>query len=181
MLRRTLQRRHAAVRGALVARRALRTFAAGAALVAVAVLLGAAGGGPGAATARLVALLVAITAVLALGVRALLAELPRFDAWLESVERARPEVRSWLRNALDLESNVPAGTSSELAGALVREATERLERTELRSLEPGLQPARGRSPRWAPRRPRCSCSRSSRRRARCGRGVRCGSAPPRRP
>lgn len=142
MLRRTLQRQHAAVRGAIVARRALRAFAAGASLVAIAVLLGAAGGGPGASTARLAALLVAIAATLALGVRALLAELPRFDHWLESVERARPDVRSWLRNALDLESNVPAGTSNELAGALVQEASERLGRTELATLRAPLQPAR---------------------------------------
>lgn len=142
MLRRTLQRHHAAVRGAIVARRALRAFAAGASLVVIAVLLGAAGGGPGASTARLAGLLAAIAAMLVLSVRTLLAELPRFDLWLESVERARPDVRSWLRNALDLEANVPAGTSSELAGALVNEAAERLGRTELATLRAPLQPSR---------------------------------------
>ncbi|MFN8586801.1 MAG: hypothetical protein U0704_03290 [Candidatus Eisenbacteria bacterium] len=142
MLRRTLQRRHADVRGAIVARRALRAAAAGAALVAIAVLAGVAGGGPGAATARLVALALALVAVLALSVRALLVELPRFDAWLEGVERARPDVRSWLRNALDLETRTPDGTSESLAAALVSEAGERLARTELDSLRPALAPRR---------------------------------------
>lgn len=115
-LRSLLRRKHDAVRRALVARHALRAAAACAALLAVAFSIGvAAPGGPGASWTRLALLAAASLAALALGVRAFLAAAPRFDAWLEDTEGRFPELRSWLRNALDLEANADANTSAELA------------------------------------------------------------------
>lgn len=136
-----LRRRHAAVRGALVARHALRAAAACAALLAVAFSAGVAlPGGPGASLARLALLAIAAAAAVALSVRAFLAAAPRFEAWLESVETRFPELRSWLRNALDLESARDTNTSGELAGALREEAARRLAGVPLAQARPAVAP-----------------------------------------
>jgi hypothetical protein len=134
-----LRRRHAAVRRALMARHALRAFAACAALLAVAFSVGVAlPGGPGAALARLALLVLAGLAATAFAVRAFGAETPRFDAWLEDVEHRFPELRSWLRNALDLESARDTNTSGELAGALRAEAARRLSGAPLAKARPAV-------------------------------------------
>ncbi len=138
-LRSRLQRQHAAVRGALVARHAWRAAAACAALVAVAFSAGVAlPGGPGASLARLVLLALAALAALALSVRAFLRAAPRFDPWLEGLETRFPELRSWLRNALDLESTSDANTSGELAGAVRDEAARRLAGVPLAQARPAV-------------------------------------------
>lgn len=140
-LRSLLRRRHDAVRRALVARHALRGAAACAALLAVAFSVGVAlPGGPGAAWTRLVLLAAASLAAVALALRAFLAAAPRFDAWLEATEGRFPELRSWLRNALDLESAADANTSAELAGALREEAAKRLAAVPLERARPAVAP-----------------------------------------
>jgi len=138
-----LRRRHAGVRGALVVRHALRATAACAVLLAAAFSVGVAlPGGPGAAMARLILLALTALAALALSVRAFLAAAPRWDAWLESLEARFPELRSWLRNALDLESASDANTSGELAGALRDEAARRLSSVPLERARPAVAPGR---------------------------------------
>lgn len=140
-LRSQLRREHAAVRRALVARHALRAFAACAALLALAFSAGVAlPGGPAAETTRLVLLAAAALAAVAFAVRAFAAEAPRFDAWLEGVERRFAGLRSWLRNALDLEAAPDANTSGELAGALRGEAARRLAEVPLAQARPAIAP-----------------------------------------
>ena len=46
---------------------------------------------------------------------------PGFDGFLERLERRFPEVRSWLRNALEFELHAPAHGSRELAHAVAVE------------------------------------------------------------
>lgn len=142
-LHRLLAAAYARVRHALVVRHALRAAAALCVLVAVAVLLVA----PfpfaeGVAFAR--TLLAALAALGCLGV--VLARLaratPRFDAWLEAVEARFPEVRSWLRNALDLERAPSPHTSESLAAALRDETARRLHGVPLGALAPRLEPRR---------------------------------------
>lgn len=140
-LRTQLRRQHAGVRRALVARHALRGFAGCAALLAVAVSAGVAlPGGPTASAVRLAALALAAIATVALAVRALASETPRFDTWLESVEARFPGLRSWLRNALDLEGARDTHTSGELAGAVRDEAARRLAEVPLAQARPPVAP-----------------------------------------
>lgn len=142
-LDRELRRAHDALRRAVALRHGLRAGAAGCALVAAAVLAGAALPlGPGLATARLALLAVAGLALLAWAARAVAARSPRFDTYLERVEERFPAVRSWLRNALDLERRPPRDTSAELAAALRAETARRLASVPLGSLAPRVAPAR---------------------------------------
>ena len=136
-----LRRQHAAVRLALVTRHALRAAAACAALLTVAFAAGVPlPVGPAASLARLVLLGLAALAAVALAVRAFAAETPRFAAWLEGLETRFPDLRSWLRNALDLESARDANTSGELAEALRDEAARRLAGVPLAQARPAVAP-----------------------------------------
>ncbi len=136
-LRRILARHHRAVRGALVARHGLRGAASACALVTLAVIVGVAFPlGPGAAWARLILLLAASALAGATAVRGFRSAAPGFDTWLEGIERQFPELRSWLRNALDLESSPPPDTSPVLARALAGETARRIEGVPIASLRP---------------------------------------------
>jgi hypothetical protein len=135
---------HARVRRALVMRHALRASAAVIVLLVFAVTAGLAlPRTPATAWARLALVALGAVAVLALAVRATLRDTPRWDAWLESIESRFSELRSWLRNALDLETAPAAHTSGELAGALRGEAGHRLRGTPLDRTVPALA---GRTP-----------------------------------
>jgi hypothetical protein len=130
---------HARVRRALVLRHALRASAAAIVLLAFAVTAGLAlPRTPGTAWARLALFTLGAGLALALAVRSTLRETPRWDSWLEGLEARFTDLRSWLRNALDLESSPGAHTSGELAGALRGEAERRLETTPLGSTVPSL-------------------------------------------
>jgi len=143
-LHRLLSRHHGAVRRALIFRHVLRGGAAICATLTVALVVGVAITlGPAGAWTRL--LLAAGGALLALAaaVRAFHREAPRFETWLEGVEGQFPDLRSWLRNALDLEAAPLTGTSPALARALTAETARRLDDT----------PIAGRTPRIGARRP----------------------------
>ncbi len=134
-----LERSHGAVRRALVLRHALRAAAALSALIALAVLVDIPfDAGTGWAWTR--SLLAVLAGAVALGgvLARWRAETPRFDAWLEYVEARFPEVRSWLRNALDLERTPPEHTSVTLATALREETARRLAHVPLASLTPTI-------------------------------------------
>lgn len=143
LLRDRLRSVHARVRRALALRHALRAAAAVALLVSAAVSAGLAlPVAPGTAGARLMLVVAGGAVALTLALRAFLAERPRWHAWLESIEQRFPELRSWLRNALDLERDTATHTSSELALAVRAQAAERLAATPLDSVVPSLA-ARG--------------------------------------
>ena len=130
---------HARVRRALVLRHALRASAAAVVLLAFAVTAGLAlPRTPGTAWARLALFATGGLASLVLAARARARETPRWDTWLESLEARFADLRSWLRNALELEAAPAFHTSDELAGALRGEAAERLQATPLRSTVPSL-------------------------------------------
>lgn len=141
LLRSQLQRQHGAVRRALIARHALRAAAiaamATAAAIAIGILLPAT---PATAWARLVLLTLVVFAALALAVRDFGRAMPAWDAWLERLELHFPELRSWLRNALELErSQAPEAhshTSAELAGAIRAEAAQKLAAVRIETARP---------------------------------------------
>src|SRR5690349_10131904 len=143
VLRPHLAAAHAAVRRALAVRHGLR----GAGLIAAALAVAVAAGlvlplRPATAWLRLLLLLGVSLAGLAAAVRAFQRARPGWDTWLERVEAAFPEVRSWLRDALDLEARPPRDVSPELGAALVEETGRRIERVPLRTLTPRIEPAR---------------------------------------
>ena len=141
-LRHILADRHQALRRAVLARHILRAAAACALLIVLAVLIGAvAAPGVGGAWLRLLALAAAAGAVLTWAARAALRHLPTFVHYLERIEEHFPDVRSWLRNALDLESHPPRDTSAELAQALQAETVRRMEAVPVASLAPRRNPA----------------------------------------
>src|SRR5258706_9760018 len=105
-LHRSLARYHGTVRSALVARHGLRGAASACIVVALAVIVGVALPlGPGAAWTRLILTMAGCGLAAAVAVGAFMRAAPRFDAWLEGLERHFPELRSWLRNGLDLEAS----------------------------------------------------------------------------
>ena len=139
-LRPLLLREHAALRRALVVRHVLRALAASAAWIALLLLAGAAlTGGPSLAVIRLGLLVLGIAFALAAAVLALRRDVPRVEPWLESLEHRFPELRSWLRNALDLEAAPDPHTSAALAGALRADAARRLRATPLASERPRVR------------------------------------------
>ena len=75
-------------------------------------------------------------------VRALQREQQPWDVWLEHLEHRFPTLRSWLRNALELESRplAPGATSPELAAALRDEAARRLASVPLAQERPRVAP-----------------------------------------
>ncbi|TMQ72602.1 MAG: hypothetical protein E6K81_06930 [Candidatus Eisenbacteria bacterium] len=142
-LHRILDRHHRAVRRALVTRHGLRGAAAACALVALALAIGVALPlGPEAAWARLLVTLAGIGLAVAAAVRAFRGAMPGFDAWQEGIERHFPELRSWLRNALELQAAPPPDTSPALARALTAETARRLEGVPIATLTPRVEPRR---------------------------------------
>lgn len=141
--RTTLSSAYRALTRALAMRHGLAATSVVAALLAIAVAAGA--GLPIAvstAWARLALLALLSLAAIVLAVRAFLRARPGFDIYLEEIEQRFPDVRSWLRNALELEATPAPHTSAELAGALRAEAAQRLERVPLATLTPPLEPRR---------------------------------------
>ena len=142
-LRDQLQRLHGAVRRALLLRHALRAAALCALLTAAALAAGTfLPTSPATAWTRLTLLLAGALATLLFAVRGFGREMPLWDAWLEQTERRFPELRSWLRNALDLEAQgqraQAAHTSPELAAALRGEAAQRLAQVPIAAERPAL-------------------------------------------
>jgi hypothetical protein len=134
----------ARVRRALVLRHALRASAAAVVLLAAAVTAGLVlPRTPGTAWARLLLFALGSCGALLLAVRTFWRESPRWDAWLESLELRFQDLRSWLRNALEFESETHAHTSGELAGAVRERAAQRLDGTPL---EVTVPPLRARAP-----------------------------------
>ena len=138
-LRPIVRSEHAAVRRAWIARHALRALAACAATLALLLAAGAlVPGGPAVSALRLALLVLLVLGSLAGAVLALKRDVPRPGPWLESLEARFPELRSWLRNALDLESGAQAHTSAELAAALHADAARRLLATPIASARPAV-------------------------------------------
>lgn len=138
-LRDRLRSLHRRVRRALVLRHALRATAAALVLLTFGVTAGLMlPRTPLTATLRLSVFVIGAVVALAYAVRGALRELPRWDAWLESLEERFAPLRSWLRNALDLESAPHQHTSGELAGAVRDETTRRIEGTPLAQTVPSL-------------------------------------------
>jgi hypothetical protein len=80
--------------------------------------------------------------VLGLAAHLVAARTPGFERYLERVEERFPVVRSWLRNALDLERETPVGASDQLAAAVRAETVKRLDGLPLAALAPRPAPAR---------------------------------------
>ena len=145
-LRTRLRTVHARVRRALIARHALRATAASLVLLAFCLTAGLAlPRDPVTAVARLALFALGSIAAIALATVALWRETPRWDSWLESLEQRFGGLRSWLRNALDLEraGGSPEAarsgrTSGELAGAVRDETARRVDGTALGETVPGL-------------------------------------------
>ena len=138
-LRSSLRAVHARIRRALVLRHALRASAAASVLLAFAVTAGLALPRTQ-ATAGVRLALFAAGALLSLVLAALAMrrDTPRWDGWLESLEGRFAGLRSWLRNALDLEASPGSHTSGELAQAVRSEAEQRLKATPLAETVPPL-------------------------------------------
>ncbi len=141
-----LHRHHAALRRAWMFRHVFGAFAAIVLLIAGAVLLGVlVPPGPTTAWLRATLTLLAALALVVLAARRQIARVPRFSAYLEGIESRHPAVRSWLRNALELEVQPPVHGSRELAEALSRETAQRVGQLDLAGLAPRLEPRR---PAW---------------------------------
>jgi hypothetical protein len=124
-------------------RRALRAALSGAALLAAAAVGATLLGlllpmSPGTAGLRLGLLAAAALWAAGAAIARVRREAETFDRFLERIEARFPEVRSWLRNALDLEQRPPAGTSLELADALRDETVRRLGAVPIETLRPPL-------------------------------------------
>jgi hypothetical protein len=139
-LRARLRAVHTRVRRAIVWRHALRASAVAVVLLAAAVTAGLAlPRTPGTAWARAVLLAAGSLAALAVAVRGALRDSPRWDPWLEALEARFAPLRSWLRNALEMESRPGAHTSDELAGAVREQAARRLDDVPVGDSVPRLE------------------------------------------
>ena len=138
-----LARHHRGVRDALALRHGLRGAAMVCAILALALALGVAFlPGPEVAWARLILVLGAAGLAIAAAVIGFLREAPGFAVWLEGVEHRFPELRSWLRNAVDLAAAPPPDSSPALARALTDETARRIEAVPLASLKPAVSAGR---------------------------------------
>jgi len=142
-LRSILSRHHGAVRRRLVVRHALRA-AAGAAVI---VVLAVAAGMllpllPATAWARLLLVLGGAAVFSVAAALAFHRTAPGFDGYLERIEQRFPEIRSWLRNALDFERTPPAHGSRELAQAVADQTAERFGAVPVRTMAPKIEPQR---------------------------------------
>ena len=142
-LRHPLGRQHRRFNRALLFRHALRGAAWCTLAIALATLAGllAATGAAG-AWARLLALGAVVAAAIAVATRDFLRHRLDLDGYLERVERQWPQLRSWIRNAIDFEAVPHAHVSADLAAALRAEAARRLESAPLASLAPRIEPGR---------------------------------------
>ncbi len=130
---------HARVRRALVARHVLRASAASIVVLVFCVTAGLAlPRDPATAWLRLGLFVAGAAVAMAWAARGALRDLPRWDPWLESLEARFTELRSFLRNALDLEASPGAHTSGELAAAVRDSADRRLAATPLGDSVPSL-------------------------------------------
>lgn len=142
-LRSLLTRHHGAVRRNLVARHALRAAAGAALIVVLAVVLGMLlPAAPATAWVRLALVAAGALAFTAAAALAFRRTAPGFDGYLERVEQRFPEIRSWLRNALDFERTPPAHGSHELAQAVAEQTAERFAGVPVRTLTPRVEPRR---------------------------------------
>src|SRR5262245_58473069 len=153
-LRSRLNSLFGAHRRAWALRLSLRAAAVAAGAIGAAVVLGIAfPPGEIAAAVRTGLVALAILGLIAAAVTRFLALAPRFDPFLEALETRFPEVRSWLRNALDMErqtsnettSNETTSnetTSNELARALVDETARRVDQLPLATTTPRVSPRR---------------------------------------
>jgi hypothetical protein len=133
---------HRGLNRALAARFTLRAIAWCLAALALAVLAGAfVPLAPAGAWVRTLALSVAAVAAIAAMIARFRRESPSLETYLERVEQRFPAVRSWLRNALELDAP-PPHASPELAQAVVRETTRRVADVPLAEMAPGLAPRR---------------------------------------
>lgn len=140
-LRRPLLRRHRAFARALLLRHVLRASAVCALAIALAVTVGVAWPFGVAVSWLRLAIVTACGLVAALAAaRAVRAASLTFDGWLEHAEARFPVMRSWLRNALELEHAPAPGTSPELAAAVVREGERRLADVPIGTLAPRVAP-----------------------------------------
>ena len=138
-LRSRLRAIHARVRRALIARHVLRASAASIVLLAFAVTAGLAlPRMPLTAWLRLGLFVAGAAGAVLWAARTAARETPRWDTWLESLEARFGELRSFLRNALDLEAAPAAHTSGELAEAVRDAAGRRLDATPLHDSVPSL-------------------------------------------
>jgi hypothetical protein len=142
-LRRLLLGHHSAHRRARVLRASLRAAAAVAVALLVAVLAGVVhpGGEPW-AWVRTTLLVAALVVAIARAITVVRATSSGFDGFLEQLERRFPDVRSWLRNALEFERTPPVHGSRELAHAVSAETAERVARLPLDSTRPRVEPRR---------------------------------------
>jgi len=140
-LHHTLRRHYDALRHALLLRHALRASAGTTLVLTLAVLFGVVAPlGPLGSWARLVLVAALALAILVLALGRFLRARPGFAVYLESVEGRFPEVRSWLRNALDFDQAPPLDTSVELTQAVSAETARRLEGVPLAGLRPAIGP-----------------------------------------
>jgi len=138
-----LERQHRAHTRALLVRHALRAAAASAAVIAFAVLLGAALlPGVGGAWTRLLMVLAAVAGLALTAATRFARARYGLAAYLEHVEERFPAIRSWLRNAIDLQHRPPPYTSVVLARALDDETRRRLADVPLARLRPPVAPVR---------------------------------------
>ncbi len=142
-LRSALERLHADHVRARALAASVRAAAGVAGLVTLALLLGPwLVRGEAAAWVRLSIVALGILAALGWAVRRFRASVPRFDALLEDLEHRFPDLRSWLRNALDFERTPPAHVSGELAQAVSAETARRLAGVPIATTVPGVRPGR---------------------------------------
>ncbi len=144
-IRKVLDRHHRVVRRAHAWYAGVR----GAALAAVPLTLATLAGvlatlGVGAAWLRVTFLGAALLFVLVWAVRRFLRRAPRYDVFLEAAEKHFPELRSWLRNAVDFDaaSGEARGTSTQLADAVLDETARRVDRLPFAGLRPAIRPGR---------------------------------------
>jgi hypothetical protein len=142
-LRHPLGRQHQRFNRALLIRYALRGAAWCALAIAAAILVGLlfATGTAGAWT-RLLALTAAAVVAIVASTRDFLRQRLDLDAYLERVEAHLPQLRSWIRNAVDFEATSHPHVSADLATALRSEAARRLEGAPLGALAPRIEAGR---------------------------------------
>jgi hypothetical protein len=142
-LGRVLARHYRARRQAIVLRHALRAAAIAAAALVLALAIGLVlPSSPLSAGLRLAAFLAAVVLTAGWAARATLRLSLPFEDYLERIERRFPQVRSWLRNALDFEQAPPRHTSPELVAALEDETARRLTEVPVESLAPRIEARR---------------------------------------
>ncbi len=142
-LHQRIRRRYGALRRVWTLRVALRAAALICVLLALAVVAGVLRPlGPAGAWARLALTATLATLALAWAIGRQRRAWLSFAGYLERIEERFPEVRSWLRNALELEARPPLHASSELARALSAETARRFAGVRVESLAPRLEPRR---------------------------------------